>query len=261
MAEKLGRKALPPSCWTLKKADQRWVWCAERESGLGYWSQDFVPSTVPPRPWLLAFKAIRHAEVWAPLSWNEGSGGGSAASLVGHAHLPECPSIMHGHTGPAPSSLQTARGTFPSQQAQLGPWLTLPRLVLWPSSYLSPPWFSSGRVAGLPGAGACVGWEWCAQARARPGSVIPAFLGLGAWSSSCVFWEAGGTGPEAGNWRVDGDREVPGKPEWNPILLPHGRSQSYVRVSFPGFLQQRIGDPSVFLGLARFLCVAGLLTP
>lgn len=165
---------------------------------MGYWSQDFVPSTVPPRPWLLAFKAIRHAEVWAPLSWNEGSGGGSAASLVGHAHLPECPSIMHGHTGPAPSSLQTARGTFPSQQAQLGPWLTLPRLVLWPSSYLSPPWFSSGRVTGLPGAGACVGWEWCAQARARPGSVIPAFLGLGAWSSSCVFWEAGGTGPEAG---------------------------------------------------------------
>lgn len=51
------------------------MWCAERESGLGSWSQDFVPSAVPPRPWLLAFKTIRYAEVWAPLSWNESSGG------------------------------------------------------------------------------------------------------------------------------------------------------------------------------------------
>lgn len=40
-----------------------------------------------------------------------------------------------------------------------------------------------------------------------------------------------------------------------------GGSQSYIRVPFPGFLQQRLWDPSVFLGLERFLCLAGLQTP
>lgn len=28
--------------------------------------------------------------MWAPASWNKGSGGSGAASLVGHVHLPGC---------------------------------------------------------------------------------------------------------------------------------------------------------------------------
>lgn len=50
----------------------------------GDWG-DF-PCTVPPPPvaLVLAFKSIRLAEVWVPVSWNEGSGGGRAASLAVH---------------------------------------------------------------------------------------------------------------------------------------------------------------------------------
>lgn len=98
--------------------------------------------------------------------------------------------------------------------------------------------------------------------RARLGSVIPAFLGLEACSSGWVFCEAGGTGPEGRDigelMGTEGFQEC-----LNGILFffHMGGSQSYVRVPFPGFLQQRIWDPSVFLGLARFLCVAGLQTP
>ena len=39
----------------------------------------------PPMVLVLAFKVIRLAEVWVPVSWNEGSGGGRAASLAVHA--------------------------------------------------------------------------------------------------------------------------------------------------------------------------------
>lgn len=54
-------------------------------------ARTFVPGAIPPSSWLLAVKAVRHAELWAPASWNEGSGGSGAASLVGHAQLPGCP--------------------------------------------------------------------------------------------------------------------------------------------------------------------------
>lgn len=88
------------------------------------------------------------------------------------------------------------------------------------------------------------------------GSVIPAFLGLEACSSGWVFWETGGTGPEG---RGVGELMGPeGFPEClNGILFffHMGGSPS------PGFLQERLWDPSVFLGLARFLCLAGLQTP
>ena len=62
----------PPSYWTLKKASG----CGaggggERFSETG---GTLVPSAVSPWPRLLAFKAIRHTEAWAPVSRNERSG-------------------------------------------------------------------------------------------------------------------------------------------------------------------------------------------
>lgn len=60
-------------------------------------AQTFVPSAVPPKPWLLAFRVVRHAQVWASLSWNEGSGGGWPGLRAMPTSL-GAPSIMHSHT-------------------------------------------------------------------------------------------------------------------------------------------------------------------
>ena len=112
----------------------------EGESGLGRLGGLLV--YCPPRPvaLVLAFKAIRLAEVWVPVSWNKGSGGGRAASLAVHAAPPGCPSIMHGHPCPhllpnlqSPETLSHGTGWGAGgglQKVQLHPWPALsPRLV------------------------------------------------------------------------------------------------------------------------------------
>lgn len=110
----------------------------EGESGLGRLGGLTVYCPPTPMALVLAFKAIRLAEVWVPVSWNEGSGGGRAASLA-VVPPPRCPSIMHGHPCPrllpnlqSPETLSHRMGWGAGgglQKVQLGPWPALsPRL-------------------------------------------------------------------------------------------------------------------------------------
>lgn len=130
-----------------------------------------------------------------------------------------------------------------------------PSLVLWPSSCLSAPWFSSGRAAGLRGlelvgAGRGVpqpgpGWL-CDPCLFRARSLqlgLDALGGRRDWSR------------RAGCRRVNGDRGFSGI----LFFFPRGGSQSYIRVPFPGFLRQRTGDPSIFLGRPVCSWVTGSL--
>lgn len=131
----------------------------------GDWRGHLSPGSTP-TALVLAFKAIRCAEEWAPVSWNKGSGGGKAASLVGPAFSLGAPSIMHGHARLSPPSFSPmARNTFPSRVGVGCAEHTAGSLTCFypgrwpgPSSYLSILCSPLGRGVGFHGAGAWVGW-------------------------------------------------------------------------------------------------------
>lgn len=87
-----GAEESSPSYSTLKKSESEMGWCCGREGGIwGGW-RDFCPQHRPPMAPVLASKAIRRAEVWAPASWNEGGGGGQGCQSCGPRHPPlGCP--------------------------------------------------------------------------------------------------------------------------------------------------------------------------